>query len=200
MSWTTYARTSSSPTPLRAPARSSTSSPLLVQAHSVTWFSTQGLPQPASSEAGSKAGDPLGDALFTVVMTRVLEQCVSNLRIQDLLIEIAWDPSLPAISAPSDDHLPVMTELADCSYVDDGLFFVEASTPHLVVKKTAAAAGVIVDTITSFGLKPNLNAGKTEAMFHLVGPGAKDAKQLLHRQGGVHFNSNTWVLKLSVPP
>ena len=45
---------------------------LIEQAHDATWFTTQGLDRPATSEAGSRPGDPLGDAFFTAAVLRVL--------------------------------------------------------------------------------------------------------------------------------
>ena len=37
---------------------------MLEQSHTATWFTTQGLSEPAGSEAGSKAGDLLGGVIF----------------------------------------------------------------------------------------------------------------------------------------
>ena len=51
------------------------------------------------------------------------------------------------------------------------------------------AACTILDTTVAHGMKPNLKRGKTEAVLHLVGPGAAQCQREVALAGGIAFVS-----------
>ena len=59
-----------------------------------------------------------------------------------------------------------------------------------LLRKVPLVAAVVLDKVVAHGLKPNLAAGKTELMVHLVGPGSKEASRGLHVAGGIFFSSS----------
>ena len=81
-----------------------------------SWFTTQGLQQPASTTTGSKAGNPLGDAVFNLIQSKALLECDARLAAEGL-------ENVVAIAPQDVGRQEIrMTRAEQVSYFDDVIF------------------------------------------------------------------------------
>ena len=137
-------------------------------AHSDTWFTTQGLEAPAATALGARAGDPLADIFYNYLVVYVhndIEKQVSEAGIAITLPPLPDD--LRFLDPPAVADHPV--KLIDNVYADDGNFYVANPDPIVLCDSLRLLMNIIVNTYLSYALNINFGPGKTEAMLALRG-------------------------------
>lgn len=61
-----------------------------------------------------------------------------------------------------------------------------ARSAQSLVHKVSVTASVTIDVCRSYGMRPNLQPGKTEALLDLRGPGSRILKQQLYTGRTAH--------------
>ena len=154
---------------------------VMADLHTHTWFTTQGVGQPAETELGAKAGDPCADIVFNFLVVRTHEV------VEARLVEAGVLTLLPPLPEPLQKFdtsiLPYKSDqpfaLVDDVFADDSAFFVSHDTPAGAVHKLATVSAIVNDMYLKHGLKVNFSAGKTEAMLYLCGNGTCAVKKRL---------------------
>ena len=137
---------------------------LVAEAHTSTWFSTQGLDEPCTTQIGSKPGDPL---IFNFLSVKILNEVEQVADERGLVMTL---PGLP-------DNLDVTfhencrgLQLSEDNYVDDSTFFQVAVCPFDLIARIYQLAA-----IESHCLRLNFKSNKTEALICLRGTRSRAA-------------------------
>ena len=147
----------------------------VTQAHTHTWFTSQGLPGIVESRAGSKPGDPLGDIVFNMLEANVHKKLSNALEDHPAILVL---PPLPPDLAPhflNNDPSKVFFN----NYVDDDAFCIVSSTALGLTRHVSSVAAVVVRTFMSMGLSLNFKENKSEVVVSMVGPHSREARKRL---------------------
>eukprot|EP00435_Cladocopium_sp_Y103_P022598 s1873_g5.t1 len=145
--------------------------------HTDTFFQMHGQTDCCHTTIGSRPGDSFADVVFSYLFARVLkhfQQKIASLDIQEHVPSLdSFDPwTSPAPDAPCQPYLgPV--------WMDDLCVGVTADTPAALLSKAGTTASVLLETMESFGMTPNLKKGKTELLVSLRGHGVRACKRQL---------------------
>ena len=161
---------------------------IVMQLCTHTWFTVQGVADPASTRRGTRAGNPLGDLIFTLSVTKVLRAVRHTLHHEGLMnvLPAHTEPNLFAGPDGLQQRLA-----AEVSYVDDTLYYTIEPKPKDMIVQLMAITSIAVRTFFLHGLSINLAAGKTEAVVRLQGPGAVRLWRQLAAQGGMIVSGPT---------
>ena len=162
---------------------------------SSTWFTVQGVQYPGTSTAGTKAGDPLGDLLFNLVEAKALELAEQRILEEDMALRLDFAKSSGFFPTQEGDDQAVALQF---SYVDDGVFVVQAPTAELLVVKVARIAELVFATFESHGLRINFSKGKTEVSLRLAGRNSRQTRVDIETQGGIPIRVANKEIMLSV--
>ena len=130
------------------------------------WFCVPHGQKALKTKAGTRPGDPLADILFSFAMKLCLDQIYDQL-------------------APLCQQFDIFLPL---TYVDDLAVQITTHAEH-AVPVAAAVAQVLYDATTAHGMRPNLSAGKTEAVISFAGPGHHELRRQLEEKDspGISF-------------
>ena len=155
---------------------------ILKDMFSGTHFSMQGVPGKTATMRGTRPGDPVADILFNMVFRLV---------VLDARSRIQASTSLRCFGSPQQAEdvsrkMPVPDRgFAEVTFVDDIAYAIHSSSPADVIRSLQIVSSCLHDAAASRGLTINYQAGKTEALIKLAGPGSKAAKhKLWHEHNG----------------
>eukprot|EP00435_Cladocopium_sp_Y103_P075615 s462_g61.t1 len=164
---------------------------ILKDMFSGTHFTMQGLDDCTATFRGTRPGDPVADILFNMAFRLLVLDTRDKIRAAS---DIEWfgDPSLSQVQV-----IPAHG-FAEVSFVDDIAYAVHAPSAELLVTSLQLVASCLHDSACSRGLTLNYQAGKTEAIVKLAGPGSRSVQQKVwHDLGGklpvVSETSTQWL-------
>eukprot|EP00435_Cladocopium_sp_Y103_P066288 s450_g28.t1 len=145
--------------------------------HTNTFFQMHGQTDCCHTTIGSRPGDSFADVVFSYLFARVLKNFqhkIEALGLQEYVPDMdtfdPWNRPPP--------HAPCMPYLGPV-WMDDLCVGVTADTPAALLSKAGTTASVLLETLESFGMTPNLKRGKTELLVSLRGPGVRASKRQL---------------------
>eukprot|EP00438_Fugacium_kawagutii_P018606 Skav234501 [mRNA] locus=scaffold1613:29949:34970:- [translate_table: standard] len=141
-----------------------------------TFFLVDGVEQPCATARGTRPGDPVGDVLFNIVMARLLAD------FKRVMLEETGLPWLTDPGPHADFSLwaePPAAGLGDISFVDDCAILVHTDHNDQLEHLLCHILRVFTGLAARRGLVVNFEAGKSEIVWSVVGPGARAAKQRL---------------------
>ena len=147
-----------------------------------THFMMQGLEGKTATMRGTRPGDPVADVLFNMAFKLVVLDARSK-------IEHSTGMSCFGSPKPANDvsvALPVPRRgFAEITFVDDIAYALHSSSSNDVVSSLQIVCSSLHDAAMNRGLTINYQAGKTEAIVTLAGPGSKQTKnKIWHAAGG----------------
>ena len=171
---------------------------LLAEMHTYSWYTTDMVPECWCTRSGALAGSSLGDLIFLLVFSRVTAKARAELISQGLVAAMPVDPQ-PAFLPHHPATLPDVVLLETIEYMDDVAVPILAEAGALP-DAVGSAAAVFQRTFSSFGLSVNWSKGKSEAILHFRGGGAKLAQQDMHYNRGstINFVASGRALSLQV--
>lgn len=145
-----------------------------------TYFTVQGLAEPCQTTRGTRPGDPVADVLFNPCMHLIL----TDFRAQ---MEECSDVPWLGKATPLDDleAMPAMPPegFVDVTFVDDCVVLIHGRTNDRVAHTMKAVVEALDRAAERRGLSINYERGKTEALWTVIGKGARQLKQDLHADG-----------------
>ena len=131
---------------------------------------------------GTRPGDPVADILFNMVFRLVVLDARSRIQTSTDLCCLGCPKQTADLSRPE----PVPARgFAEVTFVDDIAYAMHSTAPDDVILSLQIISSCLHDAAASRGLTINYNAGKTEALIKLAGPGSKAVKhKMWHEHGG----------------
>ena len=112
------------------------------------------------------------NALYEIALADIRRQ----FREHDIAVKLRHDDMMPPWStsdegceAAGDRGEHGLVEGIDIAFVDDVMFMLADETAEGLHAKLRKAIDIVADTFASYGLSVNMNPGKTEIVWHLVG-------------------------------
>ena len=152
---------------------------VIQDAHQSTWYTLPGHDVCYDTARGSRPGSPLADLAYNTLMTKVLKSLEDKLQAHPQFQRVAVNLSM---ACP-----PV-------AWVDDVAIPLASPAPALLDQLVAEATAMARDAFGEFGLRINMEKGKTEAVIQYRGQDAPQARlerfveQRGHMQLGATFN------------
>ena len=138
-----------------------------------TWFR---LPQEAElvvTHTGSRPGDSLSDLVFSFLFSRVLRQVRDSLQQAGALAKIPWCEAMEGSLEPVEADPNSFLGVSDATWMDDLAMFLTSPDAALLLRDLRVGASTLLDACLQRALVPNLTRGKTEAIVHVCGCGAR---------------------------
>ena len=144
--------------------------------HRHSGFLVRGGTRVVANPFGTRPGDPLADLVFAAAFT-IYQQAVSQL-VDGLALTPAPEVTGPGVFQPTEEHAAPVA-IGNPAYMDDMAIPIEAPTADELLEALPRLAAGLVQVAARFGLSLNLQAGKTEAVLDLAGPGRDRVRALL---------------------
>ena len=145
--------------------------------HTDTYFQVQGQEDCCHTSVGSRPGDCFADVIFSYLFARVMkcfQQQMSHAGLQEFITDVKrFEPF--DVSEPVGRQIPYTGPV----WMDDLCVGIKANSPGELITKAGITTSLLLETLTGFGMTPNLKKGKTEILFSLRGRGVRKAKQQL---------------------
>ena len=144
-----------------------------------SYFKMASTPGVVATKRGTRPGDPLGDLLFNMVFKLVMADMKQQVMNQTDLCWLRAAGTLDEISAPAGNgffQLAFVDDLACAFQIEDG----KQLMPTLGLMTSA-----LHDSARRRGLQLNYKTGKTEAMVHPTGAGARKIRHDIWHTRGV---------------
>ena len=167
--------------------------------HRTTWFvsSYANGDRLATTQTGSRPGESWADAIFAYVYARAMGTLIERADGESILSFLG--SNVEAGVSPAVDN-GLVSIARDGTWADDSVLPVEDQCPVQLVSKVKRLCSLAVSTLEEFGLSPNLKAGKTSVLLHLVGKGATKARKLATRRGRPVLYLEDLALEIPVVP
>ena len=182
-------------TPILADAGSSTwASGAVSETLHDTWFRLPQEDDLVVTHTGSRPGDSLSDLVFSFLFAAVLKQVRKSLQDAGALARIPWcdkmDNNIGPLEAIPDSSLGV----SDATWMDDLVMFLTSPNAYSLLGDLKVGASTLLDACLQRALVPNLTWGKTEAIVHVLGTGAKKVRsEIFGAHGGsVPLSCSLW--------
>ena len=159
-----------------------------------TWFRLPQEDEVVVTHTGSRPGDSLSDLVFSFLFSKVLQQVRESLRAAGALARIPWTASMVNNLDPIDDPPDSYLGVSDATWMDDLVMFLTSPDASLLLRDLKTGASILLDSCLQRALVPNLTRGKTEAIVHACGPGARKIRSAIFGTGGgnVELDCRLW--------
>ena len=163
-----------------------------------THFYIDGLHDPCRTRRGTRPDDPIGDILFNMVMSCLLKDAKECI-VQSSSME--WYGSPEVCKDFSFFQALPAHGFFDISFVDDCAFGVHGTNLDQVEAAIKCVVNATVSAAQKRGLVLNFDAGKTEAIWNIVGKGSREKKaQLATAKGCLAWNAGGVQTDLRIVP
>ena len=154
---------------------------LLHELGSNTWFKTRRGQVLTRTHGGSRPGDGLADLIFGFIFARMLDNLRKDMQSASIWDSTPWKLDVPRTAVLCNGYIPTQlpSNLEIC-WADDLALAMTATTAADILDRVQAVGGFLLRWIRKFGMKPNLQRGKSETLLHLRGPGSRKIKLTLH--------------------
>ena len=149
---------------------------LLQALHRDTWFQLGQQQDLIRTEIGSRPGDSFADVIFGYLWAKILGQLEKQL-VQHGILEFIPDIQLPNPFAHQINEYGGEIPLLGPTWMDDLNVLITASTNFALVQKTQLAISLLLDACAKHQMAPNLQKGKTEAMFRFCGSRSREFRK-----------------------
>ena len=150
-----------------------------------TWFR---LPQESDlvvTHTGSRPGDSLSDLVFSFLFAKVLQQVRKLLQEAGVMAQIPWCEAMTNNIGPLDTPPDSCLGVSDATWMDDLVMFLTSHDASSLLGNLQVGASTLLDACLQRALVPNLTRGKTEAIIHVLGPGAQKIRsKIFGPEGG----------------
>lgn len=143
--------------------------------HTDTYFQIQGQSDCCHTSVGSRPGDCFADVVFSFLFSRVMKAFQTKL--QDAGLQESVGATAIFDPFANQEHPPATRPYLGPIWMDDLCVGLRGNTPQGLVQKAGVVTSLLLETLESFGMTPNLKKGKTELLLSLRGRGVRKAKK-----------------------
>ena len=133
---------------------------MVTDIHRDTWFVVRGDSTPVMTERGTRPGDGFADVLWALVFRRWIAQIEQDLYDLGTFQDHDWNEGIGLHSAPG--HVSVKQSIV--AWADDVTILGATSEAEQLLPKIQLTAQTMINRLLSYGMTPNMSAGKTEAV------------------------------------
>ena len=153
-----------------------------------TYFTIQGLQNPCQTTRGTRPGDPVADVLFNLCMHLILTDFRTHMARH---IDVPWQgTAAPVVDLETCPAMPP-EGYVDVTFVDDCVVLIHGRCNDRVAQTMKAVVEALDQAAEKRGLSINYDRGKTEALWTVIGKGARQLKQALYADGhSLQWESN----------
>ena len=152
-----------------------------------TWFRLPQEDEVVVTHTGSRPGDSLSDLVFSFLFSKVLKQVRDSLRTAGAMAQIPWADRMTNNIDPLECAPDSWLGVTDATWMDDLVMFLTHPDAPSLVRNLKTGASNLLDSCLQRALIPNLTRGKTEAIVHACGPGARKIRSDIFGPGGGHI-------------
>ena len=128
--------------------------------HTDTFFQVHGQTDVCHATVGSRPGDCFADVVFSYLLARVIrcfQDHLASTGLQEFVRDAkAFDPYARLDQEPP--HQPYLGPV----WMDDLCLGMTSPTPGDLLRKVGVTTSILLETLESFGMTPNLKKGKAE--------------------------------------
>ena len=145
-----------------------------------TWYRVRNSDKLTQTHGGSRPGDGLADLIFGYIFARMLESMRSEMIEAGIWDATSWKLGVDREQILCTGYKPdrIAANLEIC-WADDLALALHATSAESLLERIQAVGGFLLRWVKRFGMKPNLQRGKSETLLHLRGPGSKKFKTAL---------------------
>lgn len=165
---------------------------IIANMHRHAFVTVEGIGKVLRTVKGVKPGDPLGGICLVLTMLAALKEAMAKLVQEGLVTDVAYYAALPKLGAAETEVRSQLDEdaegrqhirIPDISFIDGLAMLVKADKGESVSEKVRRTTAIMCSVLKQFGLDTNFSAGKTEAVFSLVGKGGTERRRWLADRG-----------------
>ena len=153
---------------------------LLHELGSGTWYRVRNSHRITQTHGGSRPGDGLADLIFGFIFARMLDTMRDEMQQAGIWDDREWRLPVNRSAIILHGFIPecIPTNLEIC-WADDLALAMVATTATGLIHRIQAVGSFLFRWIGKFGMKPNLQRGKSETLLHLRGPRSRQMKLAL---------------------
>ena len=150
---------------------------MMVEMMHSTWYTVSGSPVLTRTYGGSRPGDGLADMVFGYIFGELMHHLRRDLSTEGLITSHQWPASFDIKDCLTQGRPSVeLPDFLDIIWADDLALAISGPEAKTVWSRAQAMATLLFDWCGRYGLRPNTQRGKTEALVYLRGPGSKQLK------------------------
>ena len=153
---------------------------MTAELHQSTWFSTPLLSTLVGTQAGTRPGNPFADLVFNYLFAYILRDLKDDLETVGLIFSLEhcgqrtiWPEDFSSVKTR-----PVLESV----WADDLALMILSQSAKDIENRVRTAAAILIDRCTSFGLLPNFEKGKSEALLLIRGAGSVAVRKKIYGQ------------------
>ena len=145
-----------------------------------TWYRVRNNDKITCTHGGSRPGDGLADLIFGFIFARMLDTMRLEMQQAGIWDDREWRLPVNRSEIVLRGFVPerIPSNLEIC-WADDLALAMVAPTAKGLIHRIQAVGSFLFRWIRKFGMKPNLQRGKSETLLHLRGPGSRQMKLAL---------------------
>ena len=160
----------------------------VTQLHDCTWFVLAGDTEVVKTERGTRPGDGFTDTIWSLVFAKWIHRMEERLRATGAFPPLMWNNEVGLNTAIGEHAVPYSL----VAWADDVVLLGLDEDPEQLLDKLKFSCQTMVEELTSYGLIPNFNGGKTEAVVDPRGHGSTQIRRRI-------FTAGKGILELDTP-
>ena len=146
--------------------------------HEGTWFKLAQDHELVHTERGTRPGDGYADVIWALVFSRWIKQLEQRLTESDAFPPRMWNGHIGVCSDIGSQAIPHSLVV----WADDVVILGQDEDSYNIVHKLRFACNAMVEELHKYGLQPNFQDGKTEAIIDPRGPRSTRVRRLLFNE------------------
>ena len=151
----------------------------VTQLHDCTWFVLAGDTEVVKTERGTRPGDGFADTIWSLVFAKWIHRMEERLRATGAFPPMMWNNEVGLNTAIGEHAVPYSL----VAWADDVVLLGLDEDPEQLLDKLKFSCQTMVEELTSYGLIPNFNGGKTEAVVDPRGNGSTQIRRRIFTAG-----------------
>ena len=149
------------------------------QLHQGTWFVLANDTEVVKTEKGTRPGDGFADAIWSLVFAKWIHRIEDRLRSSGAYPPLLWNQEIGIRTSVGEMEIPY----ALVAWADDVVILGLDEDPEQLIAKLEFTCQIMVEELLTYGLLPNFNGGKTEAVVDPRGHGSTQVRRRIFTEG-----------------
>ena len=151
---------------------------MITEIHRDSWFLIRGDDRPVITERGTRPGDGFAGVLWELVFRRWLSQIENDLYDLEIFKDYSWNQGEGLRAGEG----TTMIRQSIVTWADDVAILADTDDATQLLPKIKATSEAMINRLLSYGMTPNMKAGKTEAVVTPRGKNAIQTRRLLFNE------------------
>ena len=151
---------------------------MITEIHRDSWFLIRGDDRPVVTERGTRPGDGFAGVLWELVFRRWISQIESDLYDLEIFKDFSWNQGEGLRAGAG----TTMVRQSIVTWADDVAILADTEDATQLLPKLKATSEAMINRLPSYGMLPNMKAGKTEAVVTPRGKNAIQTRRLLFNE------------------